>query len=304
MNGNKDYLPRSYPPVSILTRTVSIVGISVIALVSVGAATPVEAKVDNGIHYNAAVYTTDQLVADGTALISEKINEINEKITVANMGKSGTTPTPALVALEGEANKLISESAYHNVVDLMTLDLFGSNMDVNDRVEAEEVANTAVAEHVSKLNDALVAWETEVVAENARIQAAEEEAARQAAAAAAAAANNSGGGGGNYSGGGGGGGGEDLRSRIQRIMNSMPFNYGFNIGACHVSNALGCYLTDGSGITFTSLLDSYGDCMVRVTIAHEWRHSWQDSQGLITAENYESGWLEADAGAFGYQYGC
>lgn len=177
---------------------------------------------------------------------------------------------------------------------------------------------TAADEVVDELEATAVAWETELVAEKERIRIAEEkrkaeEAARKAAAEAAAAAARA-----SHTPSGGysaaprsssssDGGGESAQARISRLAGHLPFRVPYHFGSCGAASQIACYYVGGSIVVNANGLGSMRDCRVIYGLAHEYKHLLQYQAGQI---QYSGGqisnhaWLEADAMAFGYRYGC
>jgi len=188
------------------------------------------------------------------------------------------------------ATDLPQEKIVKTIGEPYTFELANKYIDLI-KVEAEK--------RITILNEAVVAWETELAAEKERIRVAEE--ARLAAEAAAQASDGEGGG--YYS-------SEDPWTRINRIASTIPLSLpGIVISdsCAGIGGAIGCFR--GGTIYVTSYGLTYSDCTLHHMLIHEYRHSVQWNEGLVqydpsTGAVYNRDWLEQDAENFAYQYGC
>lgn len=245
-----------------------------------------------------------------------KIETFNKEITATLVSDVNS---PASDSLKKDVEELIAKGpgnpldGYYTLLQTITFKA--------EYLKMVAALDNAYLQYRDTVNLKVTEWKTAVQAEKDRL--AEEERKRQEAEAEAArkaaeetAQNNSSNSGsssnGNYSGNtnnntgySGGGGGESQEQRLARIASTLPFYVPPIIitDRCmqSVPNALGCYAWQ-SVIEVTSRGLSRNDCVVKHIIAHETRHYQQHMEGL--ADNHDGPWLENDAAAFAYGYGC
>lgn len=256
---------------------------------------------------------------------------------------SGGVTTPKLVELAQAVTNSTAALSATNLPHEMTVALVGLPSTPSSTKTYVEDVNTESANRVKAVTDAVTAWESELSAEKERIRVAEEkrkaeEAARAAAAAAAAkAAQAAQSTQGNNTAprptssskapattprssaaaprtaapAASAASGESAQARVNRIAAGLGF-IGIPVviqsGCGSIGGALACY-TPGSGvIAVTPAGLGRSDCTLRIAIAHEWKHHLQNNAGQIqfdAAGNITNrAWLESDANAFGYRYGC
>ena len=66
--------------------------------------------------------------------------------------------------------------------------------------------------------------------------------------------------------------------------------------------ALACYWVGDPVVTLTPRLLTRPDCRIRFSLAHEYRHSWQERNGKFEA--WDQAQIDADADAFARPFGC
>lgn len=212
--------------------------------------------------------------------------------------KKSAPETSTIAALSTAASEAVEESkAAAGSDEALRLGMFGSYMNDAERDAIEAAAISNASEHLVAAEAAVTAWKDEAAAETKRI--AERAAAAKAAAAAAAAKASVWG--------AWAGGSETPYERLRRIADTLPWNFTFTLGQCGAASSLACYQPGPDTIIMDTSVLSYGDCKIRGTFAHEYRHRMQSYQGLI---KYGDGgitnrdWLEADAVSFGWGYTC
>jgi len=252
--------------------------------------------------YKPEVWSSKPIIDKVTKQIDDAVVEKMPRVGADRMGKAGAAPTQAIKDLLADVEDVVAEAEDIESMDgVNNLIFFGGSMFKTERDELIERIYAAADERVADIEAAVVAWETEVAAENARIQAAEEEAARQAAAAQAAAAKKKGGGG-SYT----PVPGESFEARLARIYGGLGITKPtYSIGGCSIGNA--CYVVGTGKMIITTSLATKSDCYLRMVFAHEARHYQQELNGQIQFDANgisNRDWLESDAYSYGYQYGC
>ncbi len=102
---------------------------------------------------------------------------------------------------------------------------------------------------------------------------------------------------------------ETQDQRVVRLAQSQGISATVRVGQCNIngldpSRIMGCYLPGTHYITITPNAVQYHDEFVICIINHEWRHMWQDLNGMYQYTNgYISNTAQLEADAYAYS-GC
>ena len=91
---------------------------------------------------------------------------------------------------------------------------------------------------------------------------------------------------------------ESSNDRITRLQKDMDLVFEFKIGECtnDPDASWGCYNAGDEFYTVTPSGLAVNDCNLRTTLAHEYRHYLQWTEGLMEGDTIQTReWLEADA---------
>lgn len=96
--------------------------------------------------------------------------------------------------------------------------------------------------------------------------------------------------------------GETTEQRITRLQLAINQPFPFKVESCvnhdGMELAWGCYEPGDDFYTLTPELLEFDDCYVKTTLAHEYRHYQQWTEGLMDGPNLkQNNWLEDDARA-------
>lgn len=99
---------------------------------------------------------------------------------------------------------------------------------------------------------------------------------------------------------------ESQGQRVTRLAQSQGITALVRVGECHIqgldsSTIMGCYYPGTHYITITPNAIQYDDGFVTCIINHEWRHMWQDLNGMYQYTNgYLSNAPQLEADAYAY----
>jgi hypothetical protein len=88
--------------------------------------------------------------------------------------------------------------------------------------------------------------------------------------------------------------GETPETRITRLQQTIGQPLSYRIGECSTTDLIwGCYTPGENFYTITPAVLTESDCVLRTTLAHEYRHYEQWMEGLTKSQ--DEVWLESDA---------
>lgn len=102
---------------------------------------------------------------------------------------------------------------------------------------------------------------------------------------------------------------ETQDQRVVRLAQSQGISAPVRVGPCNISGLdssriMGCYFPGTHYITITPNAAQYHDEFVICIINHEWRHMWQDLNGMYQyTDGYISNAAQLEADAYAYS-GC